>query len=101
MRPKVGFKPTCPHTAAGIRIEPPVSLPNAPAQQPATTAAAEPPLDPPGTREDIPRVSGRSEVRILRRHTKSEFMEIRFTDDDGAGISQLRDEGGIKLWRFF
>src|SRR6185295_12854820 len=38
-----------PVSAAGWRIEPPVSVPVAPRQSPAATAAAEPPDDPPGT----------------------------------------------------
>ncbi len=42
--------PTMPHRAAGWRMEPPVSLPRAQRASPAATAAAEPPLDPPGTR---------------------------------------------------
>ena len=48
--PYVGFTPTTPHSAAGWRIEPPVSLPKLSAENPAATAAALPPLDPPGTR---------------------------------------------------
>ena len=39
-----------PVSAAGWRIEPPVSVPSAPATRPAATAAAEPPDEPPGTR---------------------------------------------------
>ena len=38
-----------PVKAAGCRIEPPVSVPLAPRQSPAATAAAEPPDEPPGT----------------------------------------------------
>src|SRR5260221_14474625 len=49
-RPKVAFRPTVPHAGAGMRIEPPVSEPSAATQRPAATAAAEPPLDPEGTR---------------------------------------------------
>src|SRR5450631_3765735 len=41
--------PTVPVKAAGWRIEPPVSVPVAPRHNCAATAAAEPPLDPPGT----------------------------------------------------
>src|SRR5215831_16123279 len=48
-RPYVGLIPTVPVIAAGWRIEPPVSVPVAPRQRPAATAAAEPPEDPPGT----------------------------------------------------
>src|SRR6185369_7884475 len=57
MRPKrdtlpyVGFMPTTPHSAAGWRIEPPVSDPMPSGAKPAATATAEPPLDPPGTRD--------------------------------------------------
>src|SRR5215475_10168920 len=48
-RPYVGFSPTMPQNAAGWRIEPPVSVPVAPRQRLAATAAAEPPEEPPGT----------------------------------------------------
>src|SRR5262247_853610 len=49
-RPKVGLRPTRLHTAAGMRIDPPVSDPSAPRHSPAATAAPEPPLEPDGTR---------------------------------------------------
>ena len=39
-----------PLNEAGIRTEPPVSLPSAKSQRPAPTAAAEPADEPPGTR---------------------------------------------------
>src|SRR5271165_7293244 len=41
-RPKVGFNPTTPQNAAGIRIDPPPSAPMAAGQRPAATAAADP-----------------------------------------------------------
>src|SRR5690349_493257 len=46
-RPGVGLIPAMPQYAAGRRIEPPVSEPNAPRVSPAATAAPEPELDPP------------------------------------------------------
>ncbi len=46
----MGFSPTIPQSAAGWRIEPPVSVPIAHGASPAATAAADPPLEPPGTR---------------------------------------------------
>src|SRR5579862_9893501 len=49
-RPYVGLNPMRLQNAPGSRIDPPVSLPNATAASSAATAAAEPPLDPPGTR---------------------------------------------------
>src|SRR5436190_18610110 len=48
-RPYVGFIPTTPHSAAGCRTEPPVSVPSAHTAWPDATAAADPPEDPPGT----------------------------------------------------
>ena len=48
--PYVGLRPTIPQSAAGWRIEPPVSVPIAHGALPAATAAALPPLEPPGTR---------------------------------------------------
>ena len=49
-RPYVGFTPTTPQRDAGWRTLPPVSDPKAPRHSSAATAAALPPLDPPGTR---------------------------------------------------
>ena len=39
-----------PQAAAGMRIEPPVSVPSVASAMPAATLAADPPLDPPGDR---------------------------------------------------
>ena len=39
-----------PQAAAGIRIEPPVSVPSDASAIPAATEAADPPLEPPGDR---------------------------------------------------
>ena len=50
MRPGVGFSPATPQKCAGMRMDPPPSLPNPPAEQQAAMAAASPPLDPPGVR---------------------------------------------------
>src|SRR5208282_762752 len=49
-RPREGFRPTRPQWLAGIRIEPPPSLACATGTIPDATAAAEPPLEPPGER---------------------------------------------------
>src|SRR6202035_145902 len=56
--------PTIPHSAAGWRIEPPVSVPSAHGASPAPTAAALPPEEPPGTR---------SRSHGLRTGPKAEF----------------------------
>src|SRR5215467_14455875 len=46
-RPNVGLMPATPQSAAGIRMEPPVSLATAAGTRLAATAAADPPLEPP------------------------------------------------------
>src|SRR6188474_853738 len=50
-RPYVGFMPTTPHSAAGCRTDPPVSVPSAMGANPVATATADPPLEPPGIRD--------------------------------------------------
>ena len=49
-RPRCGLSPKSPQQADGIRIDPPPSPPMPIATSPAATAAAVPPLDPPGDR---------------------------------------------------
>src|SRR5699024_3102553 len=48
-RPGVGFNPTSPQAAEGIRMDPAVSVPRVVKLISAATAAPEPPLEPPGT----------------------------------------------------
>src|SRR5689334_17539457 len=50
MRPKLGFNPTMPQKAAGMRIDPPMSHPSASGTQPDPTAEPDPPDEPPGVR---------------------------------------------------
>src|SRR6266852_9203337 len=50
-RPREGLIPKSPQHDAGMRIEPPPSLPWASGARPAATAAAAPPLEPPGVRD--------------------------------------------------
>jgi len=47
-RPSDGLKPDSPHSADGMRNDPPPSLPVASGTMPAAIAAADPPDDPPG-----------------------------------------------------
>src|SRR6185295_14515729 len=48
--PSVGFRPTTPQAAAGMRIDPPVSVPIVARPMPAARLAPDPPLEPPGDR---------------------------------------------------
>src|SRR5262249_60153982 len=50
-RPRAGLSPKRPQPGAGIRTDPPPSLPWASGASPAATAAAAPPLEPPGVRD--------------------------------------------------
>ena len=47
IRPGEGRRPTTPTSEAGIRTDPPWSVPSASAHMPAASATADPPLDPP------------------------------------------------------
>ena len=47
-RPKLGFRPKMPVKPAGMRIEPPPSVPTCRAPMPSAQATAAPPLEPPG-----------------------------------------------------
>ena len=68
--------PTTPQNDAGWRIDPPVSEPSETTAVPCATTAADPPLDPPGTR---------SSATGLRTGPKAEFS----FDDPMANSSQL------------
>ena len=57
-RPQVVFRPAIPQQAAGIRTEPPVSVPRAASASPRAIATAEPLDDPPGTRRGSVGFSG-------------------------------------------
>src|SRR2546426_42317 len=70
------MRPTTPQNAAGWRMDPPVSEPSAATAVPAATDAAEPPLEPPGTRD---------RSRGLRTGPYAEFS----FDDPMANSSQL------------
>ncbi len=70
-----------PQNAAGWRIEPPVSVPVAPAHSPAATAAAEPPDEPPGT-------SFAADPRLRHGDTTGPKYEVSF-DEPMANSSLL------------
>ena len=82
MRPYVGLKPTTPHSDAGCRTEPPVSLTQAP---PARHLKRPQPPNRPNCRPEHalhPMDFCRAESGDLIRRTHSEFIHIRLADDD-------------------
>ena len=66
VRPRVGLSPNRPQHEAGMRIEPPPSLACAIGTMPAATAAAAPPLEPPGRDLQVPRVARRARTASAR-----------------------------------
>src|SRR3954447_4123394 len=83
-RPRDGLMPTSPQHDAGLRIEPPPSLPCATGRGPAATAGAAPPHDPPRARvtshgffvvpfssDSVCPIDPNSGVFVLPRMTKS------------------------------
>ena len=94
-RPYVGVTPTTPQKDAGWRIEPPVSEPRATTEVPCATAAAEPPLEPPGTRSRINGIANRAERGILVGRTHRELVAIGLADDDAACLFQPDDSGRV------
>ena len=83
-RPRDGFSPTRPHMLAGMRIEPPPSLACATGTMPLATAAAEPPLEPPGRARRVPRVARRAVRLGLGRRHEPELGRVRLADDHEA-----------------
>ena len=118
-RPRVGFSPTRPVHAAGMRIEPPPSLPCASGTMPPATAAAAPPLEPPGVRSvsqglragpnrrgsDTGRIPN-SGMFVLPTITKPASRMRRVTNESWSGhevaeqvrahrVRHPRDRGGV------
>ena len=88
MRPSVPFTPTTPDQPAGRRIDPPMSEPVARWTSPAASAAAEPPLDPPGVRS---RFQGLRVGAVQHRARVGEVADLRRrgqADGHGAGGQQ-------------
>ena len=84
-----------PHIDAGKRIDPPMSLPCATATMPDATAAALPPLDPPGERVEVPRIVGRAVGERLGRDARRELGRVRLADEHEPGRAEARGEPGV------
>src|SRR5688572_6078952 len=74
-RPRLGLSPTTPQQAAGTRIDPARSLPSASGPRPAASAAAAPPLEPPGIR--------------------SRFHGLRVTPKTRLSVTPLQPNSGV------
>ena len=88
MRPRAGFSPTSPQQAAGIRIEPPPSLPWATGTRPAATAAAAPPEEPPGVRSRSQGLRVGPKIRASRDGQDAVLGQRRGAHDHEPGVAQ-------------
>src|ERR1700729_2573160 len=97
-RPRAGLSPTTPQQDAGVRTDPPPSLPWPTGQSPAATAAAAPPLEPPGVRpvshgfrqapfstDSVTERLPNSGVLVLPSITKPAFLRRRTTAASKSG----------------
>ena len=94
-RPRDGFSPNRPHSAAGMRIEPPPSVACAIGRPRAATMAAEPPEDPPGDRSAAPGIHRRAAERRLGGRRQAELAGVGAAHDDQAGPAHARDGGAV------
>src|SRR3954447_1432373 len=98
-RPRDGLMPTRPQQEAGMRIDPPPSLPWATGRRPAATAAAAPPDEPPGVRDgshgflvapfssdSVCAIVPNSGVFVLPRITKPASLRLRTTAESAAAM---------------
>src|ERR1700693_4599470 len=93
-RPYVGFSPTMPQNAAGWRIEPPVSVPVAPTQSFAATAAADPPDEPPGTSfASAPCRRHRAKRGCLVGRAHGELVVVELAQQHAAVAPQIGGDG--------
>ena len=89
-----------PVSAAGWRMEPPVSVPMASGTWYAATAAAEPPDEPPGTRDRSHGLAVGPQARVLRRGAHGELVHVGLARDDRARrVEPLRDVGVVRRRR--
>ncbi len=90
--------PTVPVSDAGWRMEPPVSVPMATGTWYAATAAAEPPDEPPGTRDEVPGVGRGPVAGVLGRRAHGELVHVGLAHDDRAGrIEPLHDVRVVRV----
>jgi hypothetical protein len=89
--PSVGFRPTMPQAAAGMRIEPPVSVPTEPNPMPSSTAARSRRSIRRRSRP-IDRVGDRAEGGLVAGRAERELVQVGLADDDRAGFAQAADD---------
>ena len=91
-RPGDGRMPTTPQKLAGLRSDPPMSLPSATGSIRVASATAAPPLLPPQVLVLIVGIQRRAEHWIERLGTGAEFRRVRLADADRAGGANPFDQ---------
>ena len=76
-------------------MEPPVSLPSVPTAMLAATAAADPPLDPPGTLSGSHGIAHRSVSGVLIGRAHGELVAVELAEEDRPGGIEPRHYGRI------
>ena len=83
-----GFMPTTPQNAAGMRMEPPVSVPNAASTSPCATMAALPLDEPPVHLQRCRRIVDEAVDRAETGGSHREFGHVQGAQIDGAGVGE-------------
>ena len=86
-----------PHAAAGMRIEPPVSVPTLAIDMPVRTAIADPPLEPPGDRVSSMGCRASPQPESSRRRAERELVQVGAADEHRAGVRKTRDDRRMSL----
>ena len=89
-----------PHSAAGMRTDPPVSEPMPPGASRAATATPVPPLDAPGMRSRRVRIARRAEGGVVVGDAVGELVQIAFAEHDGAGVEQRLHDTAFAFGRW-
>ena len=96
-RPTDGRNPATPQNAAGMRSEPPRSVPSASAIMPVARAAAPPPVEPPADFVRVPRISRATKNLVERVRAGGELRAVRLAENHGTRLAQAPDDKGIFL----
>ena len=84
-----------PQSAAGSRIEPPVSVPSAPGVSPAATAAPDPLEEPPVKWPVFHGLRAGGQARSNEGPPWRELVRRQLAEQHAAGLVQARDGGGV------
>ena len=84
-----------PHRAAGWRIDPPVSEPSASGARPAATAAADPPLDPPGVRSSAQGFLAGPNAEFSFEEPIANSSQLVLPTITAPAAFEPRDDGGV------